>query len=77
MPKAKNATTFGSRDEGRPLAVPLDVAAQVLGRPLPELERADVEPYQHADGHPVWSLRALAKALSLPVEPVTRSRAAS
>jgi hypothetical protein len=51
-----------------PLAVPLDVAAQLLAKPLHELERADVNPYQHADGSPRYSLRELAKALGL-VEP--------
>ena len=51
-------------DDGKPLAVPLDVGAQVLGKPLHELERAGVDPYPTAYG-PRWSLRELAIALGL------------
>jgi hypothetical protein len=51
MPRPKGVTDNGtSQDHGKPLAAPLDVAAQVLGRPLHELERADVEPYIAGDG---------------------------
>jgi hypothetical protein len=65
MPRPKGVTDNGtSQDHGKPLAVPLDVA-QVLGRPLHELERADVEPYIAGDGTPEWSLYELAKALGL------------
>lgn len=48
--------------DGFPLAVPsLELAAQLLARPLPTVENAakKVEPYRHRDGHPVWSLREL------------------
>jgi hypothetical protein len=51
-----------------PLAVPdLAIAAQLLGRPLPMVERAaqEVEPYRHTNGWPVWSLKKLAIALGL------------
>jgi hypothetical protein len=51
-----------SEVDGFPLAVPsLELAAQLLARPLPTVENAakKVEPYRHRDGHPVWSLREL------------------
>jgi hypothetical protein len=51
-----------------PLAVPdLAVAAQLLGRPLPTVERAaqEVEPFPAHDGRPCWSLYELGKALGL------------
>jgi hypothetical protein len=60
-----------------PLAVPdMAIAAQILARPLPMVERAaqEIQPYRHADGWPVWSLKKLAIALGLPVESVTRSQ---
>jgi hypothetical protein len=44
---------------GLPLAAPLPLAAELLGRPLPEVERAaaKVAPYRHVDGSPRWSVR--------------------
>jgi hypothetical protein len=72
MARAENAAAWcrtGQIHDGTtPLAVPLDVAAKVLARPLPELERAGIEPYRHADGYPVWSLRELAIAMGV-IEP--------
>jgi hypothetical protein len=77
MPKGTDTVQTRAKDDGKPLAVPdLAIAAQILARPLPTVERAaqEVEPYRHGDGRPCWSIRELAKALSLPVEPVTRSQ---
>jgi hypothetical protein len=68
-------------EDGRPALgrAHLAVAAQLLGRPLPTVERAarKVEPYRHADGSPRWSLRELAKALSLVESREAGRRAAS
>jgi hypothetical protein len=54
-----------STADGKPLAVPLAVAAQILGKRLSTVERAGVEPYRHQDGHDVYSLRELRVALGL------------
>ena len=65
--KPTKAQQPGNMPTSTPLAVPLDVAAQVLGRPLPAVERAaqEVEPYPAHDGRPCWSLYELGKALGL------------
>jgi hypothetical protein len=66
--KRQRETVMGQYAADPPLAVPdLAIAAQLLGRPLPMVERAarKVEPYRHADGTPRWSLRELAIALGL------------
>jgi hypothetical protein len=53
------------RDLAKPVAAPLEVCACHLGVPEAEVRRAaeHVEPYRHADGHPVWSLFLLEKTL--------------
>jgi hypothetical protein len=61
----------------------LAIAAQILSRPLPMVERAaqKVEPYRHGDGRPCWSLKELAIALGLQqrgrLQVTERERAAS
>jgi len=52
-------------EAARPVAAPLDKCARLLGVPLEQLKpvAAQVEPYQHADGHPVWSLFLLERQL--------------
>jgi hypothetical protein len=49
----------------RPVAAPLDECADLLGIPVDQLApiAAQVEPYEHADGHPVWSLFLLERQL--------------
>jgi hypothetical protein len=53
------------KDLAKPVAAPLEVCARHLGVPEPEVHRAAerIEPYWHADGHPVWSLFLLERAL--------------
>ena len=52
-----------------PLAVTLDQAAELLGKPVDEIQAAaaQVQPYTHHDGSPRWSLRELRIALGEPV----------
>jgi hypothetical protein len=68
--KAHQNPVHGTSETTPPGVPDLAVAAQLLARPLQDVERAaqDVEPYRHQDGYPVWSLRQLALALGL-VEP--------
>jgi hypothetical protein len=53
-----------------PLAVALDQAAELLDKPIEQIQAAaaQVEPYQHHDGSPRWSLYELRIALGLPVK---------
>jgi hypothetical protein len=50
---------------GRPIAAPLEDCARLLGDPEAEVRRvaASIEPYQHAEGYPVWSLYLVERAL--------------
>jgi hypothetical protein len=64
-------TVMGYIAADPPLAVPLDVAAQLLGRSLHELERAGVEPYPGVYGDR-YSLRELVIALGLVESRATR-----
>ena len=54
-----------SEDDGRPVAAPLPVVAELLGVPLGRvlIAAGRVEPYRHADGSPRWSVRELELAL--------------
>jgi hypothetical protein len=49
----------------RPIAAPLEECAWVLGDPEAEVRRAaeGIKPYRHADGHPVWSVFLIERAL--------------
>ena len=67
MARPKHVTASGTADHGKPLAVPLAVAAQMLGVPTTKIKNIGVEPYIAMDGTPKYSLRELAKALGLPV----------
>jgi hypothetical protein len=53
------------KDLAKPVAAPLEVCARHLSVPEPEVRRAAerIGPYWRADGHPVWSLRLLERAL--------------
>lgn len=53
------------RDLAKPIAAPLKVCVRLLGDPEAEVRRAaaTIEPYWHAEGHPVWSLYLLERAL--------------
>lgn len=53
------------KDLAKPVTAPLEVCARHLGVPEAEVRRAAqrIEPYWHADGHPVWSLFLLEKTL--------------
>jgi hypothetical protein len=53
------------KDLAKPVAATLAVCARHLGVPETEIRRAAerIEPYRHADGHPVWSLFLLEKTL--------------
>jgi hypothetical protein len=50
---------------GTPVAAPLAKCAQLLGVTLDELKliAEQVEPYQHAEGYPVWSVYQLDRHL--------------
>jgi Ser/Thr protein kinase RdoA (MazF antagonist) len=50
---------------GRPVAAPLVAVAELLGEPLARVRAAAarVEPYQHAAGHPVWSVMLVEREL--------------
>jgi hypothetical protein len=50
---------------GRPVAATLEECAALLKVPVDRLREvaARVEPFQHADGHPVWSVRLLEREL--------------
>jgi hypothetical protein len=53
------------KDLAKPIAASLEVCARHLGVPEAEVRRAAerIEPYWHADGHPVWSLFLIERAL--------------
>jgi hypothetical protein len=50
---------------GRPVAATLEECAALLKVPVDRLREvaARIEPYEHADGHPVWSVRLLEREL--------------
>jgi hypothetical protein len=56
------------RGLGRPVAVTLPAASELLGVPAARVRRAAeaVEPYTHANGSPRWSLMLLERALAQP-----------
>ena len=60
------AKSWSQRMNETPRAVTIPEAAELLGRSVPDVERAarEVEPYWHADGFPKWPLRELARVLA-------------
>jgi hypothetical protein len=57
--------TWHDADAGRPIAVPLDQCAELLGVDLASVRdvAANVEPYIRADGTKAWSLMQLERQL--------------
>jgi hypothetical protein len=67
MPMTTAAYQRAWRKGSRPVAATLEQCAKLLGVDLAQVEAAAVglEPYEHADGTPRWSVRALAVTLGL------------
>ena len=57
--------TWHDLDLGRPIAVPLERCAELLGVDLATITQAaaNVEPYLRADGRRIWSLMQLERQL--------------
>ena len=62
---AGSVGTWHEVDVGRPIAVPLEQCAQLLGVDLATVHElaAKVEPYLRADGTRIWSLTQLERQL--------------
>jgi hypothetical protein len=70
--EGKFSALYSAEEYGLPLAAPLPTVAELLGRPLPEVEAAAarVEPYRHLDGSPRWSVKLVNCALT--GEPISK-----